>query len=79
MALTRSAHSPQNPPASAASSRGTRSRGRRSDAAAAPWSAVMLAALPGYYLSLSSVTQRPAGRPTRCIRESSRRGVYVRL
>jgi hypothetical protein len=65
MALVRSAHSPQNPPASAASSRETRSHGRLSNAAAAPEAHCDDHASPGCYLSLSSAAQRPAGRPAR--------------
>jgi hypothetical protein len=34
----------------------------------------MITASPGCYLSLSSATQRPTGRPAQCIRQSPRRG-----
>jgi hypothetical protein len=65
---SRSAHSPQNPSASAASSRGTGTRGRPSNAAAAPRSAVMITASP-------AVTCR--SHPRRSARPAGPRGASV--
>jgi hypothetical protein len=70
-------------PAASAGERGVfpraETRGTPGSATAAPGSAVMITASPGCYLSLSSMAQRPAGRPARCIREPPRRGVYADL
>jgi hypothetical protein len=39
----------------------------------------MITASPGWYLSLSSAAQRPAGQPARCIRQPARRDACADL